>query len=290
MPERFLQVLKKASEVTRVNFFYLDPCREYWADETKKNFKSVDVDELQYHNRLLAHLGQQGRRFFKAVTSLDKIHEHEVQVDEEPNTLLKKLQSDIFRLETTAWTLEATDDSLTFHSCIGDMRQVEALHDALCHIFKTNKDVSLNDVIVMAPDISKFAPAIKAVFDQGPFKDKYVVTDRSLKSANLMAETFVELLELKYTNLTVTQVAKMLDSHPLRLRFDIDDACAVSSNWHGTNVKWLVHRGNSDWDIYVGTSPGSTRWVACLEGDEQNIRSWRLSQVGFLSTRALHVR
>jgi exodeoxyribonuclease V gamma subunit len=294
MPERFLQVLKKASEVTRVNFFYLDPCREYWADETKKNFKSVDVDELQYHNRLLAHLGQQGRRFFKAVTSLDKIHEHEVQVDEEPNTLLKKLQSDIFRLETTAWTLEATDDSLTFHSCIGDMRQVEALHDALCHIFKTNKDVSLNDVIVMAPDISKFAPAIKAVFDQGPFKDKYVVTDRSLKSANLMAETFLELLELKYTNLTVTQVAKMLDSHPLRLRFDIDDACAaIIKNWLlRTNVKWL--------ECTVETDDRTFTWEQALdrlllnlamprEGDETGPSFMELSQVEFpVNEETLH--
>ena len=264
MPPFFLKILKKLSCAVDVNFFYHNPCDEYWADQRSKweisRQKVTEPNEFDslFDNTLLGNFGVQGREFFKAVLDLD-IQEQDMPIEYERswnsapssfslNTetmppLLAEIQQRIIsrsnpdvdeRLPLPDW-----DDSLTIHSCFNATRELETLQDALLHLIDTHH-YAMNDIIVMAPDIAEFAPAIQAVFDNGPLKGHYAVTDRSIKNANLIAASFLSIFSLCQTDFEVSQISRLLDSLPLRNRFDLsEDDTAVIRKWlRASNIRW----------------------------------------------------
>lgn len=287
MPPVFLQILKKLAKNTTVNFFYHNPCDEYWAEqqaEWEKKHYSAAEDNLStsFENSLLGNFGIQGRNFFKAIMELDSdICEHswvtgpcknEKSSTEQP--ILKAIQANILAMETPEESspLGDWDDSLTVHSCFNEMREVEALHDSLLKLIQERK-YAMTDIIVMAPDISEFAPAIRAVFDNGPLKKNYSITDRTLRSANLLADAFLSILSIGGTNFEVSILSHILESVPLRKRFGIDNDSAVLIN------KWLLMAG-----IRWGKDSRSRKDEKCLLSEEY---TWRYGLDRLLLTLAV---
>lgn len=249
MAPYFLLVLKKLATVQPVNFFYLNHCSELW-DTNRASWEHKNNDDFldgQFENTLLSNFGIQGREFFKAVMDVgDEIRQYDLftPVDKASFinrrtqrtgkiSLLKDVQTRI--LTNTDDTVHETtlpndkDDSLTIHSCFNEVREVEALQDSLLRLiqeYETDRNgekITMNDIIVMAPDISKFAPTINAVFGNGPLKSKFCISDRSVKDANLMAETLLSIMSLCKGKFEITRISRLLDSPPLRKRFDFDD-------------------------------------------------------------------
>ena len=56
------------------------------------------------------------------------------------------------------------------------MREIEVLKDNLLSIFSKDDSVKPKDVIVMAPDITEYAPSISAVFKE---HIRYGIADRT---------------------------------------------------------------------------------------------------------------
>ena len=262
MPPMFLKILKKLSCAVDVNFFYHNPCDEYWADQRSKWEAShqqaaepEDFDSL-FDNTLLGNFGMQGREFFKAVLDLDT-QDIPIEYDRSWNSappslaprtesvppLLTEIQQRIISRsnpdEDERLPLPDWDDSLTIHSCFNATRELETLQDALLHLIDT-KHYAMNDIIVMAPDIAEFAPAIQAVFDNGPLKGHYAVTDRSIKNANLIAAAFLSIFSLCQTDFEVSQISRLLDSAPLQHRFGLtEDDTALIRQWLlSSNIRW----------------------------------------------------
>jgi exodeoxyribonuclease V gamma subunit len=264
MPPMFLKILKKLSCAVDVNFFYHNPCDEYWADQRSKweaSHQQVaepeDFDNL-FDNTLLGNFGIQGREFFKAVLDLD-IQDIPIEYDrtwqslsfeaetkrhqEDTPSLLTEIQQRVISRsnpdEDERLPLPDWDDSLTIHSCFNATRELETLQDALLHLIDTHH-YAMNDIIVMAPDIAEFAPAIQAVFDNGPLKGHYAVTDRSIKNANLIAASFLSIFSLCQTDFEVSQISRLLDSTPLQHRFNLtEDDTATIRQWLLTsNIRW----------------------------------------------------
>ncbi|GEM_PF-2047219 len=290
MPPYFLLVLKKLSTVQPVNFFYLNHCDDLW-DDVKTNWEKGKISEAENKldtlfagNSLLGNFGIQGREFFKVVldeeddmdlaelTSLvyDKSWNNPKPSDQttSPDTkkepcLLLDIQERVKRNDATTKTAEALplgDDSLTIHSCFNEIREVEALQDCLLKLIKKYHDekrhLSMNDIIVMAPDISKFAPAIQAVFGRGPLKSHYCISDRSVRSANLLAETFSRILDLTKSRFEVSRITALLDSPPLRARFGFEDNdVEVLRDWiNKSGIRWgrnkADRKGEGDFEEY----------------------------------------
>jgi exonuclease V gamma subunit len=113
------------------------------------------------------------------------------------------------------------------------------LQDSLLYLIDTHH-YAMNDIIVMAPDIAEFAPAIQAVFDNGPLKGHYAVTDRSIKNANLIAASFLSIFSLCQTDFEVSQISRLLDSMPLQHRFGLtEDDTAIIRQWLlDSNIRW----------------------------------------------------
>lgn len=231
MPPYFLKVLKKYSLANEVNFFYLNVCAEYWAEHPMRHEKSLREcgdPELEFVNPLLAAWGLPGRNFFREILNLDHDIDEEMDIYIEPGdevsppaTVLGEVQERI--LSATGGTLgRRRDDSITVHNCPGKMRQTEILHDKLLYLLR-QKHYTLNDIIVMAPDINEFVPFIQSVFDRGPLQGSYSICDRTVRSTNLAAAALLRLLELRQGRFELSQVWQLLESPELRQKFNFDE-------------------------------------------------------------------
>lgn len=241
MPPFYFRVLRQLAHAGDVHFFYQNPCSEYWADHPipRQRHKGFRVDDPAEMNPLLGAYGLQGQDFFKEIMELEgsweEPEDEEKRADRTsfPDTLLGHLQSDIVKMRTFSPDSERTllhpgDCSLIFHNCHTGFRQVEVLHDQLLQLFQQSqqsgkKPLCPDDILVMAPDLNSFVPAIEAVFSQGPLKNFYALSDRSLRKSNPLAEAFLAILELGGSRFECSRVLSLLDADALRKRFGFDD-------------------------------------------------------------------
>ncbi|MDZ7693443.1 MAG: exodeoxyribonuclease V subunit gamma [Balneolaceae bacterium] len=54
--------------------------------------------------------------------------------------------------------------NLQIHSCHSEQREMEVLHDNILELFNSNPDLEPDDILILAPDIQRYAPFIKGVF------------------------------------------------------------------------------------------------------------------------------
>ncbi|MDQ2679284.1 MAG: exodeoxyribonuclease V subunit gamma [Actinomycetota bacterium] len=181
-------------------------------------------------------------------------------------TLLTRLQSDIAsdRAPAGDLLLDKGDRSVQFHACYGTTRQVEVLRDVILHLL-ADDELALreDDVLVMCPDLERFAPVIDAVF--GPSVDdptrhrgdtttdtpaddaapalRYRIADRSIGSANPVLAATTALLELVAGRFDAPSVLDFVSLGPVRERFRFtDDDLARLADWVDvTNVRWGLH-------------------------------------------------
>ena len=300
MPPYFLRVLRKLSTVTHVNVFYLNHCDEFWGDicrhgglrSERLRAGNTELDE-HFENTLLCQLGMQGRDFFNAVVNLDNeiddegsswesgsaLGDGEPDGEDRPVPLLRAIQERIVSRTNpeSARPLESWDDSLTVHSCYHGLREVESLRDCLLQVLsvehglhradRRHPRLTLNDIIVMAPDISEFAPLIRTVFDACPeLRGHYCISDRSVRSANLLAEAFLELLSIGETSFEVSRIRRLLDAPALRARFGFDEAAMERIDvWlRRAAIRW-GRDGESRREDFGGEAEESFSWRQGLD-------------------------
>lgn len=170
IPPAFLDVLRKASGVVRIDLYLLSPTEHYWADllTRKQQLKSgAEIDQLE-GNPLGNSLGKLGRDLLDQLIAREAQQASELFEDVEACTLLECLQDDLRTLRDRTTNAEkkrvADDDSsIEVHSCHGRMREIEVLHDYLLGLFQADLTLTTRDVIVMAPNIDVYAPFISAV-------------------------------------------------------------------------------------------------------------------------------
>lgn len=159
------------------------------------------------------------------------------------STLLQTLQSDIRHDRTPAvWPGYAESDlSLQVHACHGEVRQVEVLRDALGHLFVDNPDLRPRDVVVLCPQLDRFAPLVEAVFGRGDMKIPVRVGDRSLTSDDPVASAFQAVLALAQSRVSLSEVLTVIQLAPVRRRF----------GWSVADVETITA-----WAVELGTRWG----------------------------------
>lgn len=154
---------------------------------------------------------------------------------------LATIQSDIFCLKSPqsrspGRTLDSTDDSIQVHACHGPTRQVEVLRDTLLHLLERHAHVQPRDILVMTPDIERYAPLISAIFDEG--RDKplpsdgygpdggprlpYRIADLSVRRLNPVADTLMRVLEMANGRVEASTMLDFLALEPPQLRFGVE--------------------------------------------------------------------
>ncbi len=257
LPPFYLDILKKLSEQHSIDFYYLNPCKEFW--EYSYGKKEIDrllklgMDEedqyLESGNPILASMGVSGREFFSLI--LDRIGDTGEETFQAPteNTLLGCIQADIMNMidteEVGIRSVSASDRSVQIHSCHTPVREVEILHDNLLSIFDSNPGLAPKDVVVMMPDVSIYTPIIQAVFDT-PESEKvaipYSIADTSVYSDNQLAETLLAILTLKRKRFVASEVLDILEREAVRKRFDFTESEIerIKSWVIKSGIKWGV--------------------------------------------------
>ena len=200
-----LQFLRRLGQYLDVLILHYNPSQEYWADSVdplwkqrydlgvKQRFiakhpEASDAEIAEFFQQftlhfnaevresrhpLLTRLGKQARDHFSLLSSLSTGEEGrwvDAFVDEFPQTLLGKIQSDILHLvepRAAEYVLDAHDESIQFHVCHSSLRQVEVLRDQLIYWLTratTDQPRRPSDILVLVPNLNEVEPLIRSVF------------------------------------------------------------------------------------------------------------------------------
>ncbi len=243
LPSYFLDLIGILSKVTDIHYFLLNPSVEYWDDiisekelqkilRKKKRLiqQNVTTDNLHYDigNYLLSSFGSYGRDFISRLHELE-CSEDSFPVSINPHNLLSYIQSDILTLSKNSVDqkkeINRNDKSIQIHSCHSPLREVEILYDNILNFFQLLPGLKPSEIIIMAPDIEKYAPYIKNIFDAAQtMRLPYSLADRAIKDESVIVEGYIELLEIITSRFSSTSVVNLLEIDELREKFELSAA------------------------------------------------------------------
>lgn len=276
LPQQTLQALEALGRFSQILLCVHNPCRYYWADiiEHKDLLRSqrrrhpdklpaaISQEQLHLHaNPLLAAWGKQGRDYIGLLNEIDDPQQYrewfqridlfeDCAAEIASASLLQQVQQAILDLtplpEADQRPAITSDGSVQFHLAHSPQREVEILHDQLLAMFE-HADLEARDVIVMVPDIDRYAPHIRAVFGQVAFDDpRYIpfgVSDQRQRGQNPLLIALEFLLQLPDARFTVSELLDLLDVPALRKRFDIaaSDVPTLKQWIQQAGVRWGLH-------------------------------------------------
>ncbi|EPR37707.1 exodeoxyribonuclease V, RecC subunit [Desulfovibrio sp. X2] len=131
----------------------------------------------------------------------------------------------------------AADDSLRVHCCHGPMREMEVLRDCLRDFLERDPDLDPGDILVMAPDMTRYAPYVEAAF--GAHAIPFALAER-LGRENRAATALLDLLLLHTKRLEASRVMDLLGSPAVCGRFGLGpDDLETLRAWVGeAGVRW----------------------------------------------------
>ena len=249
MSPLYLHFLQTISEFIDVHFFLLNPTKAYWADLPRKqqlarelsrqNDSSAEIYSVD--NQLLSSYGQQGRDFQQLLLE-QCTFEHQFSSFETVHrgTILAHIQQDILNNTHTellqAEAPDSMDNSISVHACHTPVREVQVVKDQLLAALQSDENLSLRDIIVMAPDISRYAPFIDAVFDDIP----HAIADKTTLDSNSPLQIFIRFLELSQGRWEVDAVLAVLEEACVYRKFGLlETDFEHLHNWvEQTRIRW----------------------------------------------------
>ncbi len=265
LPPSHLQVLCALAEHREVSLFILHPSPALWDLVADAGAPRAPIPRAGEHSARLAHnglLASWGRdvRELQLVLSASVTSSRHVALPAAPaETLLGRIQADVRAnrappgaplagLPDLRLALREDDMSLQIHACHGRPRQVEALHQAILHALAEDPTLEPRDVIVMCPDIETFAPLVTASFGAAQRGEgepegtapgdaqrtdlRVRLADRGLRATNPVLGVVARLLELADARVTASQLLDLIDTDPVRRRFELgDDDLAQIRDW-----------------------------------------------------------
>lgn len=172
-----------------------------------------------------------------------------VWVEPGTDSLLAALHSDLLHgqergLSAPPLTIAARDRSLQVHACHSPLRELEVLYDQLLALFERYPALRPNDIVVLTPDIDRYAPTIEAVFAAAE-ADRHIpyrIAGQRARSLGPLLETFFSLLDLPSSRYDANQVLALLEVEAVQRRFGIRPAdLATLHRWvRDTGIRWGV--------------------------------------------------
>jgi exodeoxyribonuclease V gamma subunit len=300
LPRQTIEALAALARHCQVILAVPNPCRYHWSDiiDGRDLFKARrrhqphaphagDLSTMPFEelhtvcHPLLAGWGRQGRDFIRMLDEFDDVRttlrdfptlQVDVFSEGAGTTLLGQVQAAIRDMQPLHQNPEArpaydpADISVRFHVAHSAQREVEVLHDELLTIFGRG-DVRPRDVIVMVPDMDRFAPAIQAVFGQYrrgegrhiPFE----IADVSIRRTSPVLAALDWLLRLPQQRCLQSEVRDLLGVPAIAARFGIapDDLPRVGRWIEAAGVRWGLdaqHRA----DLDLAPAGEQNAWIA----------------------------
>ena len=246
LPAMHLETLQAVAEQEQVSIYFLNPSEHYWGDiqsekdVAKKSIRHLlgkegpllDEDYLEVGNPLLSSTGKQGREFLELLLEAESVHAVDLFQKIDNHNMLGQVQADLLNLEfggevysgdssPSQRPRHSDDHSIQIHCTHSRMREVEVLLDQILAMIDRADGLKPSDIIVMAPDITLYAPFIQAVFQR---KLPFSITDRPAVDESAVLVAFSKLLSLPDSRLTATEVMDFLEIPAVAARFELGEA------------------------------------------------------------------
>ena len=269
-------------------FHILNPApSEYWfEDRSEKQLAFLkkkgwaEPHDVALGNQLLVSWGRLIQNTFSLFFQQEELINSYEEVEPEPpgdSTLLHRIQQDIFynrskedRLPLSAAHL--ADGSLSVNACYTPAREVEALYNYLVQLIdKRGEKISARDIVVMVSDIDTYAPYIRAVFNNAPYKFYYTIADESFIASDSVSSALHSVLKMNRSTFKAEEVLQLLDSAFIRRRFGISDVDLIRRVVKRAGIRFGIYGDKSDDTRYVSWKYGISRilYGLCVSGDEK---------------------
>lgn len=282
MPASYWALLQALSEHIEVHFFMLNLCENYWQDldsyrtqlqrishknqGSKNQAGSSEFDEYyDVGNPLLSSWGKMGRDFLSLMHQTqeqEKIQDISAWVKPEETSLLAQVQADILTLTDRSQgqyelaaaehsqfktPIDKTDNSLSLVSAHSELREVQHLHDRLWHWFLEDGSLEPKDVLVMTPDINRYAPFVNAVFSSAQQADSkqnryipWAISDQSISEQAPLLESLLSLFNLPKSRFSLQEVLDLLNTQAILKAFNLSasEVQTIQQWLDGAGVRW----------------------------------------------------
>jgi exodeoxyribonuclease V gamma subunit len=238
LPLATLSLIGAAAAHVPVRWYYPNPSDLYWWDlhserelataarRSRARGLAADATALHSEHALLAAWGRAARRFLEArdaATSTAIDDEFACDASRAPG-VLGWLQRGMLHVDPAAESPPAlhSDRSLSVHCCTSRLRELEIVRDRILAHIDADPTLTPDQIVVMVPDIARYAVLARAVFAQGVVLLPYQVTEApSAGSADLISKLF-ELIELPDARFSLGEVLDRLAHKAFGARFGLD--------------------------------------------------------------------
>ncbi len=243
LPLQYFDFFTSLSKVTNIHFFMLNPCENYWGDamtntqiaKQLRKHAQFDVITSNELNPLLRNMGQQGKELLNQVLEQDylEIASFRSHASTAQRNKLSILQDDIRHgtvFDNQQDLIQAhpntLDGSIQIHGCYSQVRELQVLKDFLVDAFAKNKDLQLQDVLIMCPAIEDYAPYIQAVFESNGRETASLpvsISDRRPLESETAVESFMQIVSMNQTRFSLETVLAPLVDTSLAASFSLSD-------------------------------------------------------------------
>src|SRR5690242_5575777 len=246
-----LRMLAVAGRHCDVDFHLTLPTTGYLGDTPRSRREArAHLSEKDGGNPLIISLGGAAAEFVELLYG----YEH-VQPDEESDlfdghiarsTLLGRVRGDILehRGARNDERVSVPDDSLQFHACHTELREVQTLHDRLLAMLAADPTLKPREIAVMMPDVAAYRPAVEAVFgslsDHDPRYIPYNLGDLAAGAAHPAARLFLSLLDAPTSRWRLSEILDVLAVPGVMRRLDLDasELEQLSRQLKESGVRW----------------------------------------------------
>ena len=255
----YLQLFNELSRHIAIHFYLINPApTSYWLEDKSEKEIARIVQKLKNKpgaaefattgNSLLNSWGTIIRESFSLLFEDENyINLYNDDLAEEPqlpNTLLKKIQQDIYfnAPDDSRLVIELADikdGSITINTCFTPVREVEVLYNYLVALVDVKVEkMSARDVVVMVSNIDEYAPYIRAVFDNAPYRFPYTIADESIVTGNNIFNAIESILSLQADSFKAEEILELLELKYIRERFFITDIAAIRHAVDAANIRF----------------------------------------------------
>lgn len=300
IPQPTLEAIVALAAHCQVLMAVLNPCRYHWADiidgrellrferrrhelRHGRDLSLLPLQDMHAHGHpLLAAWGRQCRDFVRQLDAFDdaaqarqRFQLPRIDLFDEAagDTLLQQVQAAVRELlplaEHTQQGVAAQDRSIVFHVAHSAQREVEILHDQLLHLLApppAGQPLAPRDIVVMVPDIDRFAPAIRAVFGQHPRSDPrhipWGIADQKQRGQQPLLVALEALLRAPHERFGASWVRDLLDVPAVAARFAIapDDLPLLAQWIEGAGVRWGLNAAQRE-GLGLGAGGEHNTWA-----------------------------
>lgn len=254
LPPAFLQLLARFAVYVPVDLYVPQPTLHYIGDQRGRPAAG--------DNGLLVRLGQESREFADRLLDAEQPAPGAAPLlaveadadaagdaaDAAPTTLLTCVQHDLVHAidrdgrSAPRYEIAADDASLRVHTCHSPHRELEVVRDQIFAAFAADPTLLPHDVLVLVPDIDRYAPYAHAVFGTTEQDLPFRVVDRSPARERPVCSTLLRLLRLARDRLTVFDVLHVLENAAVRRRFGLfpSDVPTLRHLCQRAGIRWGI--------------------------------------------------